>query len=201
MKWLFTVCSVFFLMTNTAQAQSTTLESDSAEVVLYGDTISIINGDTIVGKPITFRTYNERFIDFMFFDGSYNIVSFHIAENTTSFQFMLSSLDSSTYCFEVTPYAFDQLMAYMQEFNAELLSQPNYPVKCNYCQTLQVFWYDGDKERSSLKRSYRIPKVFTEILEYSYDQSELKQRCSISLDNFMSLEGFEAYLRGPESQK
>lgn len=201
MKWLFAVCSVFLLLNHTAQAQSTTLESDSTEVVLYGDTISIINGDTIVGKPITFRTYNERFIDFMFFDGSYNIVSFHIAENTTSFQFMLSSLDSSTYCFEVTPYAFDQLMAYMQEFNAELLSQPNYPVKCNYCQTLQVFWYDGDKERSSLKRSYRIPKVFTEILEYSYDQSELKQRCSISLDNFMSLEGFEAYLRGPESQK
>lgn len=201
MRWLFAFCCITFCLSHTAQAQNTTLGSDSTEVVLYGDTISIINGDTIVGKPITFRSYNERFIDFMFFDGSYNIVSFHIAENTTSFQFMLSSLDSSTYCFEVSSYAFDQLMAYMQEFNEELLSQPNYPVKCNYCQTLQVFWYDGDKERSSLKRSYRIPKVFTEILEYAYDQSEAKQRCSVSLDNFMSLEGFEAYLRGPESQK
>ncbi len=201
MRWLYAFCCVLIGFAHTAQGQNTTLQSDSAEVVLYGDTISIINGDTIVGKPITFRSYNERFIDFMFFDGSYNIVSFHIAENSTSFQFMLSSLDSSTYCFEITPFAFDRLMQYMQEFNEELLKQPNYPVKCNYCQTLQVFWYDGDKERSSLKRSYRIPSVFTEILEYSYDQSTTKQRCSISLDNFMSLEGFEAYLRGPESQK
>ncbi len=201
MKWILVCCVICMACVSKVNAQNTTLQSDSAEVVLYGDTISIINGDTIVGKPITFRSYNERFIDFMYFDGSYNIVSFRIAEKSTSFQFMLSSVDSGTYCFEVSPEAFKQLMGYMYTFNEELLAQPNYPVKCNYCPTLQAFWYDGDKERSTLKRSYRIPQVFSEILEYTYDQSDAKQRCTITLDNFMSLEGFEDKLRGPESQK
>jgi len=176
------------------------IPADSSSAVL-ADSITIIGEDTIIGPPITFRSYNERFVDFMFFDGSYNIVSFHIAEKSTSFQFMLSSLDSATYCFDISPEMFNMLMAMMQDFNAELLMQPNYPVKCNYCQTLQIFWYDGDKERSTLKRSYRIPKIFTDILDVSYDQAADKRRCVISTDHFMSLEGFEEYLRGPESQK
>lgn len=201
MRYFATLLLCLSLCAGTSYAQSTTLGADSSEVLIYGDSLTIIGEDTIIGKPITFRSYNERFIDFMFFDGSYNIVAFHIAEKSTSFQLMLSSADSATFCFDVSPDAFKMLMAYMQEFNAELMAQPNYPVKCNYCQTLQIFWYDGDKERSTLKRSYRIPQVFTEILEYSYDQSLTKSRCTISLDNFMSLEGFEDNLRGPQSQK
>lgn len=196
-------CITLFLclLTSKVFAQSTTLDADSSDVLVYGDTLTIIGQDTIIGKPITFRSYNERFIDFLFFDGSYNIVAFHITENSTSFQLMLSSADSATYCFDTNPEAFKTLMAYMQTFNEDLLAQSNYPVKCNYCQTLQIFWYDGDKERSTLKRSYRIPQVFSQILEYSYDQSHNKSRCAISLDNFMSLEGFEDNLRGPQSQK
>lgn len=201
-KAIFSFIIVLSICAHDVFAQNTTLGADdSTEISLYGDTLTIIGEDTIIGPPITFRKYNERFVDFMFFDGSYNIVSFHIAENSTSFQFMLSSVDSSTYCFDASPEIFDMLMRMMVDFNEELMAQPNYPVKCNYCQTLQIFWYDGDKERSTLKRSYRIPKVFTDILEFSYDQSTEKRRCTISLDHFMSLEGFEDNLRGPQSQK
>ena len=70
------------------------------------DTIKIIGEDTLVGPPIVFRQYNERFIDFMFFDGNFNVVSFRIMEKSTSFQFMISSLDSSVYCFQTDPDEF-----------------------------------------------------------------------------------------------
>lgn len=199
MKLLVAILCLCCLMYTNVSAQSTTLGADSSAIVK--DSLTIIGEDTLVGPPITFRKYNERFIDFMFFDGNYNIVSFHIAENSTSFQLMLSSMDSATYCFSVSPEQFKVIMSYMKQFNDELLAQPNYPVKCNYCQTLQMFWYDGDKERSTLKRSYRIPQMFPELLDYCYDLSETKRRCNISLDNFMSLEGFEDNLRGPKSQK
>ncbi|MBK7440678.1 MAG: hypothetical protein WBP43_02220 [Chitinophagales bacterium] len=189
------------LFTNKIYAQSSTLGVDT-NVVSGNDSLTIIGTDTIIGPPITFRSYNERFIDFMFFDGSFNVVSFHITEKSSSFQLMLSSLDSSTYCFSVSPEEFKILMAYMKQFNDELLAQPNYPIKCNYCQTLQMFWYDGDKERSTIKRSYRIPSVFNEILEFCYDvSSDDKRKCSIELNYFHSLEGFEDNLKGPSSNK
>lgn len=195
------IIGVWLIGATAVKAQSSTLEADSATIAKYGDTLTIIGNDTIIGKPITFRKYNERFVDFMFFDGSFNIVAFHITENSSSFQLMLSSLDSSTYCFEAPPGMFDNLMAYMNQFNEELMAQPYGPVKCNYCQTLQIFWYDGDKERSTIKRAYRIPEVFSEMLDYCYDVSMAKNRCKIDLDYFMSLEGFEDNLRGPASQK
>ncbi len=189
------------LFTNKVNAQSSTLGVDT-NVVSGNDSLTIIGTDTIIGPPITFRSYNERFIDFMFFDGSFNVVSFHITEKSSSFQLMLSSLDSSTYCFSVSPEEFKILMAYMKQFNDELLAQPNYPIKCNYCQTLQMFWYDGDKERSTIKRSYRIPAVFNEILEFCYDvSSDDKRKCSIELNYFHSLEGFDDKLKGPSSNK
>ncbi len=182
-------------------AQSTTLGVDSNKVVVK-DSLTIIGNDTIIGPPITFRSYDERFIDFMFFDGNFNVVSFHITEKSSSFQLMLSSLDSNTYCFNITPYEFDIIMAYMKDFSDELMTQPNYPIKCDYCQTLQMFWYDGDKERSTIKRSYRIPKVFNEILEFCYDaSSDDKRKCEIELNYFHSLEGFEDNLRGPSYNK
>ncbi|MBK8342414.1 MAG: hypothetical protein IPL12_03215 [Bacteroidetes bacterium] len=82
------------LFTNKIYAQSSTLGVDT-NVVSGNDSLTIIGTDTIIGPPITFRSYNERFIDFMFFDGSFNVVSFHITEKSSSFQLMLSSLDSS----------------------------------------------------------------------------------------------------------
>ena len=65
-----------------------------------------------------------------------------------------------------------------------------------------MFWYDGDKERSTIKRSYRIPGVFTEILDFCYDiSSDDKRKCNIELNYFHSLEGFEDNLRGPSYNK
>ena len=189
------------ILANNIHAQSSTLGVDS-NYVFGDDSLTIIGTDTIIGPPITFRSYNERFIDFMFFDGNFNVVSFHITENSSSFQLMLSSLDSNTYCFNVQPQEFKMIMAYMKQFNDELLSQPFTPIKCNYCQTLQMFWYDGDKERSTIKRSYRIPGVFTEILDFCYDiSSDDKRKCNIELNYFHSLEGFEDNLRGPSYNK
>ncbi|MFI5172503.1 MAG: hypothetical protein ACHQFW_08935 [Chitinophagales bacterium] len=166
------------------------------------DSITIIGTDTIIGPPITFRKYDERFIDFMFFDGNYNVVSFRITEKSSCFQFMLSSLDSSTYCFPVEKEEFKLLMSYMKEFSDEIASQSNWPVKCKYCQTLQMFWYDGDKERSTIKRSYLIPESFNKILDFCYELSaDDKYKCTIDLKYFQSLEGFDDNLRGPSSSK
>lgn len=191
---------ISFINANNLVAQSSTLGVDSNRI--SEDSLTIIGTDTIIGPPITFRSYNERFIDFMFFDGNYNVVSFHITEKSSSFQLMLSSLDSSTYCFTASPEEFKLIMSYMKQFNDEILAQPVYPIKCNYCQTLQMFWYDGDKERSTIKRSYRIPGVFTEILDLCYDiSSDDKRKCNIELNYFHSLEGFEDNLRGPSYNK
>ncbi len=193
MKKLFFLLIVFsFCSSRSLHAQSTTLGTDS---------ITIIGTDTILGKPITFRKYNERFVDFMFFDGKFNIVSFRITEKNTCFQLMLSSLDSATFCFDVPQDQFELLMGYMNEFSEELAAQSNWPVKCDYCQTLQMFWYDGDHERSTIKRSYLIPESFNKILEYAYDLSADKRRCTIELNYFQSLEGFDDNLRGPSSNK
>lgn len=199
-KLLIIVFATIFI-TGKLCAQSTTLGVDSNKVI-GADSLTVIGNDTLIGPPITFRTYNERFIDFMFFDGNFNVVSFHITEKSSSFQLMLSSLDSNTYCFNITPYEFDKIMAYMKEFSDELMAQSNYPIKCDYCQTLQMFWYDGDKERSTIKRSYRIPSVFNEILEFCYDaSSDDKRKCQIELNYFHSLEGFDDNLRGPSYNK
>jgi hypothetical protein len=202
MKFRFVIIVLISLLVGTdVYAQNTTLGVDTNKVAV-GDSIRIVGTDTLIGPPITFRSYNERFIDFMFFDGNYNVVSFHITENSSSFQLMLSSLDSNTYCFSVHPQEFKTLMEMMKQFNDELMAQPNYPIKCNYCQTLQMFWYDGDKERSTIKRSYRIPPVFPEILEYCYDiSSDDKRKCGIELNYFHSLEGFDDKLRGPSYNK
>lgn len=173
-----------------------------AQNPIYTDsTITIINGDTIIGQPITFKKYDERFVDFMFFDGTYNIVAFRITESNQCFQFMLSSKDSSTYCFTISDEAFGQIMRFVQDMKAELEKQSNWPVKCNYCQTMQFFWYEGDLERSILKRSYLIPDAFTHILDLCYDLSSEKQRCGIKLNYFQSLQGFEDNLKGPSSTK
>lgn len=173
-----------------------------AQNPIYTDTtITIINGDTIIGKPITFKKYDERFVDFMFFDGTYNIVSFRITESNQCFQFMLSSKDSSTFCFTISDEEFGQIMRLVQEMKSELEKQSNWPVKCNYCQTMQFFWYEGDLERSILKRSVAIPKVFSDILNLCYDLSSEKQRCGIKLNYFQSLQGFEDNLKGPSSTK
>jgi hypothetical protein len=174
----------------------------AAQNPLYSDTtITIINGDTILGKPIEFKKYDQRFVDFMFFDGSYNIVAFRLTENNECFQLMLSSLDSSTWCFTITEEEFAELMAMVEEMNRELEQQTNWPVKCNYCQTMQFFWYEGDVERSALKRSVAIPISFNSILDFCYDVSEEKQRCHINLNYFQSLQGFEDNLKGPGSNK
>ncbi len=173
--------------------QSTTLGEDS---------IKVIGEDTLIGPPIVFRQYNERFIDFMFFDGNFNVVSFRIMEKSTSFQFMISSLDSSVYCFQTDPEEFKILLAMVKEMNAELMAQSNWPVKCNYCQTMQMFWYEGDHERSTLKRSVAIPQSFNPILDYCYEISSTeKRKCQLELKNFQSLEGFADKLRGPSANK
>jgi len=171
-----------------------------AQVPEYSDT-TIINGDTILGAPIQFKTYDERFMDFMFFDGSYNIVSFRINESGSCYQFMLSSLDSSTYCFKISDEAFGVLMGYIEDMKAELETQSNWPVKCNYCQTMQMIWYSGDIERSIIKRSVRIPQTFSTILDACYNLSGEKYNCKINLNYFHSLQGFEDNLRGPSSVK
>ncbi|MBP9795469.1 MAG: hypothetical protein KBD42_05490 [Chitinophagales bacterium] len=173
--------------------QSTTLGEDS---------IKVIGEDTLVGPPIVFRQYNERFVDFMFFDGNFNVVSFRIMEKSTSFQFMISSLDSSVYCFQTDPDEFKMLLAMVKEMNAELMAQSNWPVKCNYCQTMQMFWFEGDHERSTLKRSVAIPQSFNQILDYCYEISSTeKRKCQLELKNFQSLEGFSDKLRGPSANK
>ena len=173
--------------------QSTTLGEDS---------IKVIGEDTLVGPPIVFRQYDARFIDFMFFDGNFNVVSFRIMEKSTSFQFMISSLDSSVYCFQTDPDEFKILMAMVKEMNAELMAQSNWPVKCNYCQTMQMFWFEGDHERSTLKRSVAIPQSFNQILDYCYEISSTeKRKCQLELKNFQSLEGFSDKLRGPSANK
>lgn len=178
------------------------VKNTSAQNPLYSDTtITIINGDTILGKPIEFKKYDQRFVDFMFFDGSYNVVAFRITENNECFQFMLSSLDSSTWCFTITDEEFKTMMLLVDEMNRELAQQSNWPVKCNYCQTMQFFWYEGDVERSTLKRSYLIPLSFNDILDYCYNLSIEKQRCRINLNYFQSLQGFEDNLKGPASSK
>ncbi|MEZ5014418.1 MAG: hypothetical protein R2794_09015 [Chitinophagales bacterium] len=173
-------------------AQNTTLGEDS---------ITVIGNDTIIGPPITFRTYDSRFVDFMFFDGNYNIVVFQINENHTCFQFMLSSEDSAYYCFQVTDKQFKELMRLVDTFKSELEKQKNWPVKCNYCQTLQMFWYDKSHEYSTLKKNYAIPQSFSEILDYCYDISTTKRKCDIDMNQFKSLEGFKDNLRGPSSAK
>lgn len=191
-KIIFLFCCCMAFMCRTGIAQNTTLGSDS---------LTIIGTDTIIGKPITFRSYDERFIDFMFFDGNYNVVAFRVTEKSSCFQLMLSSLDSSTYCFEADPEQFKVLMGMVKNFQTELEAQSNWPVKCNYCQTLQFFWYDGEHERSTIKRSYLIPKSFNDILDYCYTLSTGKNRCKIELNYFQSLEGFYDNLRGPSSNK
>jgi len=185
------ICSLFICAAHSAYSQNP----------LYSDTtITIIDGDTIIGKPIEFKKYDQRFIDFMFFDGSYNMVVFRITENNECFQFMMSSLDSSTWCFTITNDEFKMLMSLVDQMNVELMKQSNWPVKCKYCQTLQFFWYEGDVERSTLKRSYAIPLSFNEILDYCYELSEDKKRCNIKLNYFQSIQGFEDNLIGPQTQ-
>ncbi len=184
---------IMLLYSRKTIAQNTTLGSDS---------ITIIGTDTIIGPPITFRKYDEKFIDFMFFDGNYNVVAFRIAEKSSCFQLMLSSLDSNTYCFTVGKDEFKLLMSYLKDFSTELATQSNWPVKCDYCQTLQMFWYDGDKERSTIKRSFLIPDSFNTILDFCYELSaDDKKKCNIDLKYFQSLEGFDDNLRGPSSNK
>lgn len=166
------------------------------------DSLKIVNGDTLIGPPIVFRQYNERFIDFMFFDGNFNVVTFRIMEKSTSFQLMLSSVDSTVFCFQTDPEEFKMLMNLIKQMNEELAAQSNWPVKCNYCQTMQMFWYDGEHERSTLKRSVAIPETFNSILDFCYEISSTdKRRCELELKNFLSLEGFYDKLRGPSANK
>jgi len=178
------------------------MKQGGAQNPIYSDTsITIINGDTIIGKPIEFKKYDQRFMDFMFFDGTYNIVAFRITENNECFQLMLSTLDSSTWCFRISDDDFKELMNMIETMKQELGTQANWPVKCSYCQTLQLFWYEGDVERSTLKRSYLIPESFGPILEKCYNLSGEKQRCNINLNYFQSLQGFEEYMKGPSTHK
>lgn len=105
---------------------------------------------------------------------------------------MISSLDSSVYCFQTGPDEFKLLLTMVKEMNAELMAQSNWPVKCNYCQTMQMFWFEGDHERSTLKRSVAIPQSFNEILDYCYEiSSTRKRKCQLELKTFKVWKDFQ----------
>jgi hypothetical protein len=168
-------------------------------LLLLNAGLSLKSQNTTLGNDST--VFQSRFVDFFFFDGSYNIVAFRINESAESVQLMLSSADSSTYCFNVSPAQFKVLIGYMEDFRLQLEQQPNWPIKCKYCQTLQMFWFDGSTERSTLKRSFYIPDSFNIILDFCYEISSNKKRCSTDIENFKSFHGFEDYIKGPSSMK
>ncbi len=167
--------------------------------MLLNAVLSLKSQNTTLGTDT--NAFQSRFIDFFFFDGSYNIVAFRVNENTESYQLMLSSADSSTYCFNVSPAQFKILIGNMEDFRLQLEQQPNWPVKCKYCQTVQIFWFDGNIERSALKRSFSIPDSFNTIIDPCYEISASKKRCSTEIENFKSFHGFENYIKGPTSMK
>lgn len=138
----------------------------------------------------------NRYVDFFFYTGTYDLVAFRIVENDLSYQLNLGVDDSLTYCFQTSPENFKLLMEKMEKFRKEIETQTTQAVKCKSCPTLQIFWYDGDKERSVLKRAYNIPASVNEILNLCYNASENKKQCTLDKNIFKCFQGFEnAYSR------
>lgn len=140
----------------------------------------------------------NRYVDFFFYTGTYDLIAFRIVENNPSYELSIGIDDSATYCFQITSEIFTLLMTKMDAFRKELETQTTQTVKCKSCPTLQIFWYDGDKERSVLKRAYNIPVSINEIMNLCYNASENKKQCTLDKNIFKSFQGFENTFSRPK---
>lgn len=154
--------------------------------------------NTLGGKK---KTGNSEYADFFFFNGSYNLVAFSMHPDDTCYEITMNGEDSAGYCFSITEQQFGQVMDFVAKMRTEIEKQTGPSVLCKYCQTMQLFWNDGEKNLSIIKRAYNIPPSFNALLDYCYSISDRKEICTFDKEIFKCFEGYEDYIVNPGNEK